>query len=72
MKKMKKWAAVALALVMTMALGMTTLAAEAAAAKKGSLTVNVNAENTLQGQRLDLYKLFDLTVSGIVQNSDIQ
>ncbi len=64
MKKMKKWAAVALALVMTMALGMTTLAAEAAAAKKGSLTVNVNAENTLQGQRLDLYKLFDLTVSG--------
>ena len=65
MKKMRKWAAVVLALAMTMALGMTTFAAEVAAAKKGSLTVNVKGNNnTLENQTIHLYKLFDLTVSG--------
>lgn len=46
---------------MTLAMATTAFAAEA---PKGSLTVKVNANNTLNGQTISVYKLFDLTVNG--------
>ena len=61
MKKVKRMLAVLLAAIMTLAMGTTALAAET---QKGNLTVKVNANNTLEGQTIKVYKLFDLTVSG--------
>lgn len=60
MKKVKRMLAVLLAAIMTLAMGITSFAAEA---PKGSLTVSVNQNNTLKGQTIKVYKLFDLTVS---------
>lgn len=61
MKKVKRMLAVLLAAIMTLAMATTAFAAEA---PKGSLTVRVNQNNTLEGQTIKVYKLFDLTVSG--------
>ena len=52
--------AVLLAAIMTLAMATTAFAA---GAPKGSLTVRVNQNNTLEGQTIKVYKLFDLTVS---------
>lgn len=61
MKKVKKLMALLLSTIMVLAMGMTAFAAEAT---KGSLTVKVNDKNTLEGQTIKVYKLFDLTVNG--------
>lgn len=61
MKKMKRMLAVLLAAIMTLAMATTAFAAEA---PKGNLTVKVNDKNTLEGQTIKVYKLFDLTVNG--------
>ncbi len=61
MKKVKKLMALLLSTVMVLAMGMTAFAAEA---PKGNLTVKVNEGNTLKGQTIKVYKLFDLSVSG--------
>lgn len=61
MKKVKKLMALLLSVIMVLAMGMTAFAAEAT---KGSLTVKVNDKNTLEGQTIKVYKLFDLSVSG--------
>ena len=59
MKKLKRVLAVLLTAIMTLAMATTAFAA----APKGSLTVKVNAKNTLEGQTIKVYKLFGLTVS---------
>ena len=61
MKKVKRMLAVLLAAIMTLAMATTAFAADA---QKGNLTVRVNQNNTLQGQTIKVYKLFDLSVSG--------
>ena len=61
MKKMKHMLAVLLTVIMTLAM---TTTAFAAGTQRGNLTVKVNANNTLEGQTIKVYKLFDLTVSG--------
>lgn len=61
MKKVKRMLAVLLAAIMTLAMATTAFAADA---QKGNLTVRVNEGNTLQGQTIKVYKLFDLSVSG--------
>lgn len=60
MKKMKRMMALLLAVIMTLAMGVSAFAADA---KTGSLTVKVKGNNTLHNQTLRVYKLFDLTVS---------
>ena len=60
MKKLKRMMAVLLAMVMALAMSVTVFAAEG----QGSLKVKVNANNTLEGQTLNVYKLFDLSVKG--------
>lgn len=60
MKKLKRMMAVLLAMVMALAMSVTVFAAEG----QGSLKVTVNANNTLEGQTLNVYKLFDLSVNG--------
>lgn len=60
MKKLKRMMAVLLAMVMALAMSVTVFAAEG----QGSLKVKVNANNTLEKQTLNVYKLFDLSVSG--------
>lgn len=60
MKAMKRMMALILTVIMTMAMAVTAFAAEA---PKGELTVKVNENNTLKGQTIKLYKLFDLTVN---------
>lgn len=62
MKRMKKIMAVLLAAIMTMAMAVTAFADEGAA--KGTLTVNVKEGQTLANQTVNIYKLFDMTVSG--------
>ena len=52
--------AVLLAMVMALAMSVTVFAAEG----QGSLKVKVNANNTLEGQTLNVYKLSDLSVNG--------
>lgn len=60
MKKLKRMLAVLLTVIMTLAMATTAFAA---GEPQGNLTVNVNAGNTLKGQTIKVYKLFDLTVS---------
>ena len=65
MKRMKKIMAVLLAAIMTMAMAVTALAADVGTNK---LTVNVKTgegvpTQTLEGQTIYLYKLFDVTES---------
>lgn len=66
MKKMKKILALMLAAIMMMAMSVTAFAAEGAT---GTLTLTVNVKSTtpaqdLNGQTINLYKLFDVTESG--------
>lgn len=66
MKKMKKILALMLAAIMMMAMSVTAFAAEGAT---GTLTLTVNVKTTtpaqdLNGQTINLYKLFDVTESG--------
>lgn len=70
MKRMKKIMAVLLAAIMTMAMAVTALAADVATKTTGTnkLTVNVKSgegvpAQTLKGQTINLYKLFDVTES---------
>ena len=60
MKKLKRMMSVLLAMVVVLAMPVTVFAAEG----QGSLNVKVNANNTLEGQTLNVYKLFDLSVNG--------
>lgn len=60
MKKLKRVLAVLLTAIMTLVMATTAFAAE----NQGSLKVTVNQGNTLNGQTIKVYKLFDLTVSG--------
>ena len=62
MKRMKKIMAVLLAAIMTMAMAVTALAAEGASGTN-TLTVNVKDGQNLNGQTINLYKLFDVTES---------
>lgn len=63
MKKLKRMLAVLLTAIMTLAMATTAFAAQQTA-PTGTLTVNVNKNNTLEGQTIKIYKLFDLTVNG--------
>ncbi len=68
-KATKRMIALCLAAIMTMAMAVSAFATmaepmPAAGATTGSLTVNVNDKNTLEGQTIKVYKLFDLTVNG--------
>lgn len=63
MKKLKRMLAVLLTAIMTLAMATTAFAAQQPA-PIGTLKVTVNAKNTLKGQTIKVYKLFDLTVSG--------
>lgn len=60
MKKLKRMMAVLLAMVMALAMSVTVFAAGG----QGSLKVKVNSNNTLEGQTLNVYKLFNLSVNG--------
>ena len=62
MKKMKKIMALMLAAIMMMAMSVTAFADEGV--EKGTLTVNVKEGQTLANQTVNIYKLFDMTVSG--------
>ena len=62
MKRMKKIMAVLLAAIMTMAMAVTAFAAEGASGTN-TLTVNVKDGQNLNGQTINLYKLFDVTES---------
>ena len=59
---MKRIMALMLATIMMMAMSVTAFAAEGAT--KGTLTVNVKDGQTLANQTVNIYKLFDMTVSG--------
>lgn len=61
MKKLKRMLAVLLTAIMTLAMATTAFAAEA---PKGNLRITANEKNTLNGQTIKVYKLFDLSVSG--------
>ena len=68
-KATKRMIALFLTAIMTLAMAATSFATmtepmPAAATQKGNLTVKVNESNTLNGQTIKLYKLFDLSVSG--------
>ena len=62
MKRMKKIMALMLAAIMMMAMSVTAFADEGV--EKGTLTVNVKEGQTLANQTVNIYKLFDMTVSG--------
>ena len=70
MKKMKKIMALMLAAIMMMAMSVTAFAAEGATpAAAGANTLTVNVKSTtpaqdLNGQTINLYKLFNVTESG--------
>ena len=80
MKRMKKIIVLLLAAMMTMAMTITAFAEEGAAgtagvepAAAGTNTLTVNVKSTtpaqdLNGQTINLYKLFDVTESGEGQN----
>lgn len=69
MKRMKKIMAVLLAAIMTMAMAVTAFAAEGASGTN-TLTVNVKDGQNLNGQTINLYKLFDVTESGEAPNKN--
>lgn len=60
MKRIKKFAAALLTAIMMMTMTVTASAAES----NGTLTVNVKGGQTLANQTVNVYKLFDMTVSG--------
>ena len=62
MKRMKKIMAVLLVAIMTMAMAVTAFAVEGTSGTN-TLTVNVKDGQNLNGQTINLYKLFDVTES---------
>ncbi len=64
MKNMKKFASVALVLVMTIALMVPVMAAEA---QTGSITVN----NAIAGKIFTAYRIFDMTLEGEGENASV-
>ena len=64
MKSIKRIIALLLTAVMTMTMSVTAFAVDA----NCSLTVNVKGGQDLKGQTINLYKLFDVTVSSDKQN----
>lgn len=64
MKRIKKFAAALLTAIMMMTMTVTAFAAE----PTGTLTVNVKGGQTLANQTVNVYKLFDMTVSGSGEN----
>ena len=69
MKRMKKIMAVLLAAIMTMAMAVTAFAVEGASGTN-ILTVNVKDGQNLNGQTINLYKLFDVTESGTTESKN--
>lgn len=69
MKRMKKIMAVLLAAIMTMAMAVTAFAVEGASGIN-TLTVNVKDGQNLNGQTINLYKLFDVTESGTTESKN--
>ena len=74
-KATKRMIALFLTAIMTLAMAVTSFATTAepmpaAAPQKGNLTVHVNDKNTLKGQKINVYKLFDLTVSGATEKKN--
>lgn len=65
MKSIKRIIALLLTAVMTMTMSVTAFAADA-----NNLTVNVLSGQDLNGQTISLYKLFDVTTSGSVENKN--
>lgn len=67
-KATKRMIALFLTAIMTLAMAATSFATMTepmpAAAATGKLTVTVNDKNSLKGQTISLYKLFDIAVSG--------
>lgn len=64
MKRIKKFAAALLTAIMMMTMTVTANAAETT----GTLTVNVKGGQNLANQTVNVYKLFDMTVSGSGEN----
>lgn len=64
MKRIKKFAAALLTAIMMMTMTVTAFAAE----PTGTLTINVKGGQTLANQTVNVYKLFDMTVSGSGEN----
>lgn len=69
MKRMKKIMAVLLAAIMTMAMAVTAFAVEGASGTN-TLTVNVKDGQNLNGQTINLYKLFDVTESSTTESKN--
>ena len=69
MKRVKKIMALMLAAIMMMAMSVTAFAAEGATGTR-TLTVNAKGGQDLNGQTINLYKLFDVTESGEGQNKN--
>lgn len=66
MKRIKKLAAAMLTAIMMMTMTVTAYAAE----QKCILTVNANGGQDLNGQTINLYKLFDVTESGTTESKN--
>ena len=69
MKKVKKIMALMLAAIMMMAMSVTAFAAEGATGTH-KLTVNAKGGQDLNGQTINLYKLFDVTESGTSESKN--
>lgn len=75
MKKMKKIMAVLMTVIMTMAMAVTAFADEGVAAATGTNTLTVSVKSTtpaqdLNGQTINLYKLFDVTESDTTESKN--
>ena len=66
MKRIKKLAAAMLTAIMMMTMTVTAFAAETT----HTLTVNANGGQALNGQTINLYKLFDVTESGTTESKN--
>ena len=66
MKRIKKLAAAMLTAIMMMTMTVTAFAAETT----HTLTVNANGGQDLNGQTINLYKLFDVTESGATESKN--
>lgn len=66
MKRIKKLAAAMLTAIMMMTMTVTAFAAETTR----TLTVNANGGQDLNGQTINLYKLFDVTESGTTESKN--
>ena len=66
MKRIKKLAAALLTAIMMMTMTVTAFAAETT----HTLTVNANGGQDLNGQTINLYKLFDVTESGTTESKN--